>query len=230
MKRLTRSELACNLTLVAVLLASAAHILILTLNLFGVTNFTLPNGFNYIVAYVLVAICLTLYILGFFVARIKRMTFPAWLRIFFYVALFLFTNVYYILGLFFTIIGTIIFYAYLGFLVSVVSVSIFYHSQKDDKNRLKSTYKFITLSVLCYSVAFSTCVQFVISIVKVIFFNNDITANLLFYVISIASMMVVSIGLAIAYYVSLKKSKKFINSCLVKFTKKATVKKSIKEQ
>ncbi len=229
MKKLTKSEIACNVTLILALVFTAIHILVLTLNLFAVTKFTFPKNFNYIVAYVLTIVCLSLYIFGFFIARLKRMSFPTWLRIFFYVAFFLFTNVYYILGLFDNIIAAIAFYAYLGFLVSVVSVSVFYNTQKDDKNRLKSSNKFISVSVLMYSVALSTFVQLAISIIKVIFFNKAATSTLVYFVAAASSMIVVSVALAIAYYISLRNKKIFINSCLVKFKRKTVSAKASKE-
>lgn len=228
MRKLTKIELACNLTLVSVLLATIVHIIVLTLNLFGSMSFAVPNGFSYIFAYILTIVCLALYILGFFVSRLKKMTFPAWLRICFYIAFFLFTNVYYILGLYQTIVGTIILFAYVGFLISIISVSIFYNAQKDDKNRLKSTYKFISLSVLCYGVAFTTFIEFLITLIKVLFFKTDASATLLFDVVGVASMIVTHAILTIAYYISLKKNKKFINSCLIKFKKSEIVKKTIK--
>ena len=225
-----KSEIFCNVTLSAVLVATAIHILIITLNLFGVTNFGVPKNFNYVFAYVLTIICLSLYIFGFAVSKFKRIIFPAWLRIFFYIAFFLFTNVYYILGLFTSFLGVILFYAYLGFLISILSVSIFYNTQKDEKNRLKASNRFISLSVFCYSVAFATFVQFLISLVKVLFFSTGITTALKVYVVSTFSMLVVISALSIAFYISLKKSKKFINSCLVKYTMKVLVKKSAKTE
>lgn len=229
MKKITKPELAANLTLVGVLVATAVHILIVSLNLFGVTNFAVPANFNYIFAYILTLICLSLYIFGFSISKFKKIVFPAWLRIFFYVAFFVFTNVYYILGLYVRLYAIMVFYAYIAFLITILSVSIFYNVQKDEKNRLKSSNKFICLSVLCYSVAFTTLVQFVVAIFKVIFFLKAATATLLVYVASVAAMIVVIVGLVIAFYVSLRKNKKFINACLVKFTVRVVVKKAVKE-
>ena len=202
MKKISRPELACTLTLSGVLVATVVHIILITLNLFGVTNFNVPANFNYIFAYILTIVCLALYFFGFFVAKFKKVIFPAWLRILFYIA----------------------------FLINVLSVSIFYNAQKDDKNRLKSSNKFIVLSVFCYSVAFSTFAEFIISAVKVIFFKSAATTTLLAYVISVSSMLVVNIALAVAFLISLKKTKKFINACLVKYTVKVLVKKSVKEE
>lgn len=230
MKKISKPELACTLTLSGVLVATVVHIILITLNLFGVTNFNVPTDFNYIFAYILTIVCLALYIFGFFVARLKKIIFPAWLRILFYVAFFLFTNVYYILGLFDNLIALAAFYAYIALLINVLSVSIFYNTQKDEKNRLKSSNRFIVLSVFCYSIAFSTFAEFIISAVKVIFFKTAATTTLLAYVISISSMLVVNIALAVAFLISLKKTKKFINACLVKYTVKVLVKKTVKEE
>ena len=230
MKKTNKSELFCNITLSAVLVATAIHILLLTLNLFGVINFGVPKSFNYIFAYILTLICLGLYIFGFAVSKFKRIIFPSWLRIFFYVAFYLFTNIYYLMGFYTEPLMIAIFYAYMGFLISILSVSIFYNTQKDEKNRLKSTNKFISLSVFCYSVTFASIIQFLISLVKVIFFNESVTATLKIYALSVASMLAVIAALSIAFYVSLRKSKKFINSCLVKFTMRVAVKKPAKTE
>lgn len=229
MKRITKLELACNLTLIGVLFATAVHILILTLNLLGITNFVVPDNFNYIFAYVLTLVCLMLYILGFFVTRLKKVVFPGWLRILFYIAFFLFTNVYYILNLHTNIVGIIFFYAYIAFLINIVAVSVFYNTQKDEKNRLKATNKFITISVFCYSIAIATFVQLLISFVKVILFKTGSTTTMLVYVVSISTMAIVSIILAVLFFLSLERTKKFINSCLVKFTTRRVVKKLVKE-
>lgn len=71
-----KKDLACNITLISVLAFTAIHILILTLNLFGVTKFEFYEGFNYLVAYILVVVCLALYVFGFFISKFKRLTIP----------------------------------------------------------------------------------------------------------------------------------------------------------
>lgn len=216
MKKITKNEFACNLTLSFALFFTAIHLLLISFNLFGITSFSVPENFSYVTAYILSLCCLALYIFGFSISKFKSMVFPSWLRIMFYIAFFLFTNTYYLAGLYLNKIGLIIFYAYIAFLINVLSVSIFYNAQKDEKNRLKASNKFITFSVLCYSLAFSTIVQFVISAVKVLFFKAGFSSTLLYFVISMSAMIVVNIALFIAFYISLKKTKKFINACLVK--------------
>ena len=229
MKKYTKSEFACNITLLSVIACSCVHILFVTLRLFGSINFKIPANFNFIVAYVLSIVCLALYFFGFAISKFKRIMFPAWLRIFFYIAFFLFTNTYYILGLYQQIWGLVILYAYIAFLISILSVSIFYNTQKDEKNRLKSTNRFIALSVFCYSITFSTLVQVFISAIKVIFFPKYALATLTVYLIEIGTMIVVSAMLAIAYKISLEKTKKFINACLVKYVVRVKAQKSIKD-
>ena len=216
MKKITKNEFACNLTLSFALFFTGVHLLLVSFNLFGITNFSIPENFSYVFAYILSLGCLALYIFGFSISKFKSIVFPAWLRIMFYIAFFLFTNTYYLAGLYLNKVGIVIFYAYIAFLINILSVSIFYNAQKDEKNRLKASNKFITFSVLCYSLAFSTVVQFVISAVKIFFFKTGCTTTLSYFVISMSSMLVVNIALYIAFLVSLKKTKKFINSCLVK--------------
>ena len=216
MKKITKNEFACNLTLSFALFFTGVHLLLVSFNLFGITSFSVPKNFSYVTAYVLSLCCLALYIFGFSISKFKSIMFPSWLRIMFYIAFFLFTNTYYLAGLYLNKIGIVIFYAYIAFLINILSVSIFYNVQKDEKNRLKASNKFITFSVLCYSLAFSTIVQFAISAVKVIFFKAGITSTLVYFVISMSSMLVVNIALYIAFLLSLKNTKKFINSCLVK--------------
>ena len=224
MKKITKNEFACNLTLSFALFFTAIHLLLVSFNLFGISHFSVPENFSYIKAYILSLSCLALYIFGFSISKFKKILFPSWLRIMFYIAFFLFTNTYYIAGLYYTKIGIVIFYAYIAFLINILSVSVFYNVQKDEKNRLKASNKFITFSVLCYSLAFSTIVQFAISAVKVIFFKKALTSTLLYFVISMSSMLVINIALFIAFYISLKNTKKFINACLVKHIVRAVKK------
>ena len=229
MKKITKNEFACNLTLSFALFFTAVHLLLVSFNLFGISSFAVPENFSYVTAYILSLCCLALYIFGFSISKFKSIVFPSWLRIMFYVAFFLFTNTYYLAGLYLNKIGIVIFYAYIAFLINILSVSIFYNVQKDEKNRLKASNKFITFSVLCYSLAFSTIVQFVICAVKIFFFEAGITSTLSYFVLSMSAMLVVNIALYIAFLVSLKKTKKFINACLVKHIVRVVKKVNIEE-
>lgn len=211
-----KKDLACNIALIVVLVFTAVHLLVLSLNLFGVTALTFAKGFNYVVAYILVVACLALYILAFFVVRLKNWLFPVWLRIVFYVAFFLFTNTYYILGLYQTILGLIIFYAYLSFIVNILCVTVFYNVQKDENNKLKTSKNYITTSVFLYSVAINSIILLLISIFKAFVFAAYVYSTLSAMVVELSVMTLVCVIMAVIFYLSLSKNKTFINGCLIK--------------
>lgn len=225
-----KKELACNITLIAVLVFSAIHFLLITLNLFGVINLNIREGFNYILGYIMIIICLALYILGFFISRFKRIVFPQWLRICFYVAFYLFTNVYYILGLHDNVFGIIFLYAYLAFLANIVSVSVFYNIQKDEKYRLKTSKAFITTSIFFYSLGALFVVELLTAVMTAFIPLGLATATLSSVVIELSSMLLVTIIMSIIFDVSLSKKKWFINICLVKTYPKIENPKQVNEK
>ncbi len=211
-----KKDLACNITLICVLALSAIHILLLTLDIFNVTQFAFFEGFNYLFAYILVAVCLMLYVFGFFITKIKSLELPKWFRIMFYVAFYLFTNVYYCLGLYQNIYALVAFFAYIAFLVNVISLSVFYNVNKDEKNRLKSTNKSLLTTVFFYSVAINALVQFVINAVKAFAFPNYVFTSLMAFVIEMSTMIFVTIIMMVVFAKSLNKTKSIINGCLIK--------------
>lgn len=215
-----KEDLLCNITLICTLTFTCIHLLLLTLNIFGTTRFVLPTNFSYVVAYALVIISLALYIFGFYLYRFTNIFIPAWFRMLFYIAFFLFTNVYYICGWFGSVLGLIFFFAYIGFLACIISLSIYFNTQKDDKNKLKISPKSLVTSVFFYSVAGNAILQFVINLVKIMFFKNYKFATLTAYVIEFGTMIAVCSVVAITFALSLAKDKIFINACLIKTYKK----------
>ena len=95
MKLNFKKDLACNITLICVLSLSFIYFMLLTLNLFNVFAFNFPQSFSYITAYLLMILCFGLYVLGFFIETRKSIKIPTWLKMTFYVAFFIFTNIYY---------------------------------------------------------------------------------------------------------------------------------------
>lgn len=211
-----KKDLACNITLIAVLVFSAIHFLLLTLNLFGVIALGIREDFNYIFAYVLIALCLVLYVLGFFVVRLKNVEFPAWLRICFYVAFYLFTNVYYIFGLHDNVVGLIFLFAYLTFLANVISVSVFYNVQKDEKHRLKTSKNFILTSIFFYSLGSMLIVELLSVAFKAFIPLSLATASVHAVVVEVSTILLVTLIMTLVFDLSLQKSKKLINGCLIK--------------
>ena len=211
-----KKDLACNITLISVLSFTLIHLLILTLNLFGVTELQFNANFSYLTAYILVIVCLLLYIGGFFITKAKNLEMPAWFRIMFYIAFYLFTNVYHICGFYHNIYTIILFFAYIAFLVNIIALSVFYNVQKDEKNRLKSSPRFLLTTVFFYATAINALIQFAINMVKAFCLPKYQFSNLLTFVVEMSTMLLVTIVMAIIFSVSLKKSKNLINGCLIK--------------
>ena len=211
-----KDDLLCNITLICVLTFACVHLLLITLNIFGVTRFGLHENFNYTIAYVLVIVSLALYVFGFFIYRFTNLYIPAWFRMLFYIAFFLFTNVYYICNWFDSMIGLIFFFVYIAFLMCIISLSIYFNTQKDEKNRLKIAPKSLIASVFFYSVAGNALLQFVINLVKVIFFESYKFTTLSAYLIEFGTMIAVCSLISIAFEISLSRTKTFINACLIK--------------
>ena len=224
-----KKDLACNITLISVLSFTLIHLLLLTLNLFGVTDFNLYYEFNYLVAYILVVVCLLLYVGGFFLSKTQGLVIPVWFRMMFYIAFYLFTNVYYICGFYHNIYSIIVFFAYVAFLVNVIALSVFYNVQKDEKNRLKSTPKYLVTTVFFYATAINALIQFAINMVKAFLLPEYAFSNLLTFVVEMSTMLFVTIIMAIVYYRSLAKSKTLINGCLIKVGNKPQPVKSAKQ-
>ena len=100
--------------------------------------------------------------------------------------------------------------------MSIISLSIYFNTQKDEKNKLKIAPKSLVTSVLFYSIAGNALLQFIINLVKVIFFKTYKLATLATYLIEFGTMIGVSIAVAIAFAISLARTKTFINACLIK--------------
>ena len=211
-----KKDLVCNITLICVLVFSFVHLTLLTLNLFGVTALEFRENFNYLIAYILAVVCLGLYVFGFFITKIKNLSIPAWFRMLFYIAFYLFTNVYYTLGLFGNIFALIAFFAYIAFLANIISLSVFYNVQKDEKNRLKSTNRFLLTSVFMYSVAINSIIMFLITTFKAFVFPNAELSTLVTFVIEMSTMLLVTIVVTLIFAGSLSKTKELINNCLIK--------------
>ena len=225
-----KKDLASNITLISVLTFTCVHLLIITLNLFGATNLAFHENFNYIFAYFLVIVSFALYVFGFFITNIKRWFIPSWLKVLFYVAFFVFTNVYYISGAFASIFAVVIMFVYLGFLINVVSVSIFYNAQKDEKNRLKATKNYIVTSVFMFAVAISMGVEFLSVMVKTFFMPDFVLSTLPAVLAEMGTLLLVSIVMAILYNLSLSKTKVFINKCLIKHSPANIISRSVKDK
>jgi hypothetical protein len=214
-----KNDLACNITLIAFLVFSITHLVIVTLGFFCKINLDIYEDFNHIVAFVMIGVSLALYTFGFFIHKFSNVYIPAWFRIMFYIAFFLFTNVYYLLGWYLHIIGLIFFFAYISFLICIICLSVYFNTQKDNKNKLKTVPKHLIVNVMFYSIAIEAIFQFIVNFVKTFAFKKYYYSNLKAYVIEFGVMLGVTIIMNLLFALSLYSSKKFINGCLIKVNK-----------
>ena len=225
-----KDDLACNIALVFVLALSGIYLILLSLSLFGVTDLNVSSNFSYLTAYVLVIVCLALFICAMIVVNRKKFVVPSWLRILFYIAFFTFTNVYYFWGLFENMFWLCIMFAYISFIAVVCSLSIFYNSLKDEKNRLHISNSFLLLTVTSIALA----ILFVISLIILVISNLTLATSLLAsstnYIALMLVMFVSSLLTTLSFAVSLKKNKAWINACLVKVDIGSKISRSIKQK
>ena len=210
-----------TILLYTVLAFSVIHSLFLLLSLFSVVpmHFLEKINFNYVTAFVLVGICLLLYIGLMFVEKSKKLVIPEWFKDVFYVGFFVFTNIYYLFGLYSNIISLIVFYVYLAFVLNLISLSIFFNIQKSETNVLKTTTTYTVFTTFAYSVALFAMIETIISAFKLIFASASVFTTLATLVVNMCTGVLVSLIIAVMFAISLTKRKKLINKCLIKYYK-----------
>ena len=210
-----------NILLWCTLGFSLIHFTFLMLGLFNVLepDCLKREHFNYIVSFVLVAVCLLIYILFLFIANKNKFMFPEWFLCLLYIGFFMFTNTYYYLGWYESLIGIGFAYAFMSIVFVIISLSIFYNMQKDSNGYLKTTSTYASSTILAYSIAFGTIAELIVSAFKLIFIPNTVFASLSVFVIDISIIVFVSTVFAIMFYISLNRSKKLINGCLIRVYK-----------
>lgn len=215
MKKLT------SVILYSALVLSGLWIVMLALGMFQVLDYSsvIGAGFSYWWAFAIVIVCMLLYIGFMFIEKWRNLNIPVWLKNLFYVAFFIFTNVYYFFGLYSKIWSIILFDICFACLVNILSVSLFYNTQKDEKNTVKTTEKFLVFTCFSYSSMIILVYQLIVGLAKCIAGTSGILSNLALMVTEVSTMLCVTFVFAILFTLSMKKSRKFINSCLIKYTK-----------
>lgn len=201
---------------------SVALFVFLLLGLFGVIvpSWIEEASFNYLFAFFLILLNLLLNILFMVIEKKNLLDFPEWLRVVFFVGFFVFTGLYYYFGLYTIIYTEIIAYVYLAFVLSILSLSIFFNLQKSDKNVVKTSNTYVATSTFAYSTAMFLIIETIVSAFKIVIHHNSVTNGLLVFLMNSCVVILVSLILSIVFYESLKKSKKFINACLIKVNNK----------
>ncbi len=210
-----------NFLLWAVLVLSVAHLVFLLLGVFNVLTpkCLTREYFNYILAFVLVALCLCLYICLMVIESKKKLIIPEWFKVVFYVGFYVFTNVYYYFGLYGSVAGLIVFYVFFAFVLNIIALAVFFNTQKSETNVLKTSTTFTTLTTFTYAVSAGAILEVLVSAVKMIFFSKTMFATLQMMIIEMCVVILVSIVMAILFSLSMIRTKALINNCLIKFYK-----------
>ena len=211
-----KNNLISNITLIVSLVCTIVHLIILTVNIFKETPMMFYEGFSYLVAYILIIASLLIYMLFFYISRIGRLRIPSWFESVFYVAFFIFTNTFYITNAYSSIPAIIFLFAYLSMLSTITNVSIFYNVQKDERNRLIASKNYIVTSIFFYSTGTNAILELLVTIVKAFIFPRSLFSSLEFFIIESCTMLLITVVMCVLFYLSLSKTKKFINSCLIK--------------
>ena len=206
------------ITLILSLILSVAHSVILFLGVFGVLvpAWHMGTNFNYLVAFCLIAINFILVIVFMTIEKHKLLEIPEWFRVVFFVGFFIFTNIYYFFNLYNLIYTEIVFYVYLATVLSILSISIFYNVQREDKKVVKSNNKYACISTFTYSTSMFLVIETVVTAIKILLHGSNIASGLTVFLINSCVAILVSLVISVIFYVSLVKTKKVINGCLIK--------------
>ncbi len=202
----------------AAIVLSGVWLILLALGVFGVINTAAfaSADFNYIWALIIVVVGIALYALFAVLEHRRGLTVPNWFKNLFYIAFFVFSNIWYYFGLYSTIWGLIVFDAYLAIILNILSVSLFYNSQKDAKNMVKTTEKFLVLTCFSYAATGALIIEILSCMIRVICGYSGITASLAMFVTEACTMLVVCFIFALLFSQSMRKTKQLINGCLIK--------------
>lgn len=205
------------ITLICSLALSVAQLVILFLGVFGVLvpTWHIGSSFNYLIAFCLIAVNLILDIVFMIIENKKLLDIPEWFRVVFFIGFFVFTNIYYYFNLYNIIYTEILFYIYLATVLSILSISIFYNVQKEGKT-VKTNNKFACVSTFTYATSMFLVIETVITAVKVLLGGAKNPHALTLFLINSCVAILVSLVISIIFYISLAKTKKIINRCLIK--------------
>lgn len=207
-----------NIFTYCLLALCAVHFVFLMLGLFDVVNpkCLSRDHFNYIVAFVLLAVLIGLYILFLFVETKKNLVIPTWFKIVLYVGLYVFINVYYYLGLYEHVAGIICAYVFLGVVLNIFALAIFFNTQKSENGYLKPTATYTCFSVFAIATCLGTICEIVVSTLKIMLIKTSTLASLSMAVVDLCTLILVSLVFALMFAVSLTHRKNLINGCLIK--------------
>lgn len=170
---------------------------------------------NFLLAFIMIIITTLLYLFLLYFEKSKY-ELPEWFRCVIITFIYIFTIIYTMFNLYNYFAFSIVFYAVIGFILSIIAISIFYNYLKDSKNILKISPFMVFLFGLCFAVTIGVLIQLVVILTKDL--NQLKTASAPVYLdfyINLGMITLSSIISNFVMYMSLKKSKKLINASII---------------
>ena len=108
------------------------------------------------------------------------------------------------------------FAVYIAVLFNILAVSLFYNTQKDAKNVVKTTDRFLVFSCFAYAGLMTLVYQLISVLVKLLSNSTDVIASLAMIVSEMSVMLFVGFVFALLFAISLKRTRRLVNACLIK--------------
>jgi len=153
----------------------------------------------------------------------KLLIIPEWFRVEFFIGFLIFTVVYYYFNLFNYLLTKIVLYVYLATVLSILSISIFFNVHKNDKNVAKTSNAYAGISTFTYATSMFLLIETVVTAIKIIINGSNIANGLSLFLIKSCTCIFVCLMFALAFYISLSKTKKFVNACLIQTRKEQII-------
>lgn len=156
------------------------------------------------------------FFLMFFEYR-KQLFCKEWLKTALIIYIFIVLNVGNFLGIYTYRVARYIVFAINGMFFAIFGVSIYYNYLKNENNKVKAKANMVTIFSLALTIAFAFATELVWYLIDLVSSSEVVSFKIVIF--DIVFSLIGSIILNILFYLSLNKSKKFINSCLIDIQK-----------
>lgn len=170
---------------------------------------------NFLLAFIMIIIATVLYLFLLYFEK-SKFEFPEWFKCTIITFIFIFSIIYTMFNLYSYLAFSIIFYVVISFMLSLIGISIFYNYLKDTKNILKISPFMVFLFSVCFTITIGVLIQLIVILTKDLNQLKTTSAPIyLDFYINLGAMLISSLITSFVMFISLKKSKKLINSCII---------------
>jgi len=168
---------------------------------------------NYIKNIIYLIISSLIYTILVYFEEKNRLSCKPWLKITLVIYIFIAFNVLNFFGLYTYCVVKYIIFAINGVFFAIFGVSIYYNYLKNENNKVKAKAKMVIIFSIALSVAFAFCTELVWYLIDLV--SSSEPQLFKYAVFDILFALGGSVIMNIFFYLSLSKTKKFINNCLI---------------